>query len=174
MDERATRILHVVPSLEYVGALRRIAMVASRLEPERFECRVVVLEARGPSPDELRKLRVPVTALARGRRFVGSMAWQLRRTISAWRPDVLHCWHPRVRSVVRLATIASRGIRVIDDPDLAALPLVDTTKLSLTATTSARAALLAALDLPGNARLLGTASHLTPSKRVAELLWALD
>jgi glycosyltransferase involved in cell wall biosynthesis len=174
MSGRAPRILHLLPSLEYVGALRRIATIASRLKPERFEFRAAVLEERGPDPDELRKLGVRVTALASGRRFAASMAWQLRRTIRAWRPDILHCWHPRVRSVVRLATIASRGIRLIDDPDLAALPLVDTAKLPPAPTAGARAALLAALDLPTDARLLGTAGHLTTSKRVAELLWALD
>jgi glycosyltransferase involved in cell wall biosynthesis len=175
MSEGPTRVLHVVPSLEHVGALRRIALLASGLEPERFEFRVAALSEHGPDPRDLDARNLPVTALAAGRRFRLALAWQLRRLLGKWRPDFVHAWDSSALSVARLATLGLKHVRLVDNAVCEDLLGVDATKLrDQSAAGESRAAFLASFALPANARLLGTAEQLTPAKRTAELLWALD
>jgi glycosyltransferase involved in cell wall biosynthesis len=169
------RILHLVPSWEHVGAVRRIGMIATHLADRSYEQQLVGLSAQGPDPCSIGRMQLPATALASGPRLKLTLAWRLRKLLYDLRIDVVHAWSRCVQRFAHAALVGMRGIRLIEADAAQLPPALDAEELrSQTERGITRRRLIEELALPACARLLGTAGRLTREKQVIELLWALD
>ena len=170
-----TRILHLVPSWEHVGALRRIGMLASHLEAEAYEHHVVALAGVGPDPAAIVRRTMPRTSLAAGPRLSIALTFRLRSLVYDWRADIVHAWSEGAARLARVALLGISTARTVEIPPSEMTPAVDHRRLLDEAKGGmSRDQLQAELALPPQARLLGTAGRLTREKCVIELLWALD
>lgn len=97
------RILHVVPNLRYGSAARQAVLLAEGRDREHFECRVASLGAGGPAETQFTRASVPVTRLGSRGRIDPRPAWELRRLLGDFAPDVIHAWQPSAVRTVRLA-----------------------------------------------------------------------
>lgn len=97
------KILHVVPSLRYGSAARQAALVSAGVDRPRFDCRVISLTVDGPAGVELSGMGIGVTALGSRGRIDPRPAWELRRILQEFSPDVIHAWQPAALRAVRLA-----------------------------------------------------------------------
>jgi glycosyltransferase involved in cell wall biosynthesis len=175
MDAAPTRILHLVPSWEHLGAVRRIVMLASHLERDAYESQVVALSARGPDPDTIFRTPLNCTALATGRRLRMTLAWRLRGLVKDCHANVVHAWDRAAGRLARAALAGQHGVRLVESITEKIAPAVDADAVCHEANGGQpRDRLIQALGLPVGARLLGTAGRLTRDKQVTELLWALD
>src|SRR6516225_9326586 len=86
------KILFVLPTLDYSGAAKQIALLAEGLPRAQFQVRVAALASAGPAADRLESAGVPVERLAHFRRFDLAALWRLRRLARDFRPDVIHTW----------------------------------------------------------------------------------
>jgi glycosyltransferase involved in cell wall biosynthesis len=80
------RILHVLPSLDHMGAARQISLLHQYL-PDDFDCLACTLAGRDEGDRGCN-----IVSLAAGQRpgFVG--VWKLRRLLVEFKPDVVHTW----------------------------------------------------------------------------------
>src|SRR5690349_6221315 len=99
-----TKILFVIPGLNYGGAARQLTLLATGLPRDRFEPRVCVLGRDGPFGDVLRAAGVAVDVLHWTKFFDVNPFRRLRRLVRTFRPDVTHAWRPAaLRAVVPAA-----------------------------------------------------------------------
>src|SRR5215472_7377202 len=85
-------VLFVIPSLEYSGAARQLALLAAGLPRESFHVRVAVLGVESPWVASLRGEGVEVEVLGWRRPFDVRPFLALRRLVGSMRPDVVHVW----------------------------------------------------------------------------------
>jgi glycosyltransferase involved in cell wall biosynthesis len=174
-EPRVTRIVHLLPSWEHVGAVRRIGLLASQLDHKAYELRAVALCSCGPGPARLSALGVLVASLSDGWRLPAAMIWPLRRTLRESRPHIVQTWNTSVCRIARLSALGLGPIRLLDDSVENIPPGIDADDWTREAAGAPRReALLASLGLPPGARPLATAGHLTADKHIVALFWALD
>jgi glycosyltransferase involved in cell wall biosynthesis len=90
MKERI-RVLHLVPWVASGGVERRRLTLARRLDPDRFEQRLVCLEILTPLGEQLRAAGLPVEAIGGTWSYRDlRSATRIRRVIGAYRPHVVH------------------------------------------------------------------------------------
>jgi glycosyltransferase involved in cell wall biosynthesis len=168
------RVLHLLPSWQHVGALRRIGMLARHLPAERFVFQVVALSARGPAPADFLPRGISLTAVAQADRLPIALAWKLRRLVSRWRPQVVHAWSDETARIARVALVGLAGVHVVTQN--ADLPLAVDIQLLHSQARGAppRKDLCEMLGLPLDARLLCTAGRLTREANLIDALWAVD
>jgi glycosyltransferase involved in cell wall biosynthesis len=171
----ATRIVHVVPSWEHVGAVRRIVTLAAHLDERSYEHQVVAFSGKGPDPQSIGRTRLTCTALATGPRLGVTQAWRLRSLVRSFPIDVVHTWSRGVGRIARAALLGAHGIRLIEANPTHFPPGIDVVRLHEEIGEGIpRRQLIAELGLPEGALVMGTAGRLTREKQVIELLWALD
>jgi glycosyltransferase involved in cell wall biosynthesis len=170
------RIVHLVSSWEHVGALRRIGYTAANLNPAEYEFELVALQARGPDPQSIMAVPLPSIALAAGKRLALPLAWRLRCLMRQSQPDGIHAWDRAAFRVARMGLIGRRhNTRIISTTAHQLPAAIDFVEVQREAHRGPfREKLLAELAIPADARLLGTAGHLTDSKEIIDLLWGLD
>lgn len=87
------KILHVITGLDVGGAETMLYRLATRMDPARFQSRVVSLIAPGPMGEKLLSAGIPVDSLGM-RRGIPSPAglFRLVRLLRDWRPDLVQTW----------------------------------------------------------------------------------
>jgi glycosyltransferase involved in cell wall biosynthesis len=101
------KILFVLSHLEYCGAAKEVALLASGLPRDRFEPRVCILGNTGPASVWLAASGASVSILE-GTRLINVAAYRrLRRLIRDFQPDIVHAWGLSAYRIV--AVTAGRG-----------------------------------------------------------------
>ncbi|HJS06323.1 MAG TPA: glycosyltransferase family 4 protein [Pirellulales bacterium] len=169
------RILHLVPSWEHVGVVRRIGTLAARLDERLYEQQIVALDDKGPDPRSIARTPRPCMALATGPRLRVALAWRFRRLVRNSQIDVVHTWSRGVGRIARAALLGLHGVRLIQANPADFPAGIDVARLQNEIGEGIpRPQIIKELGLPEGALLMGTASRLTREKQVIELLWALD
>ncbi|HEU0107593.1 MAG TPA: glycosyltransferase [Vicinamibacteria bacterium] len=88
--EPPRRLLFVINDLARAGAETQLVELALRLDPRRFDRRIVLLKERNDFADRLSASGIEVLPLRRRGWWDIRMPWRLWRVIRAWRPDVVH------------------------------------------------------------------------------------
>jgi glycosyltransferase involved in cell wall biosynthesis len=99
------KVLHIIPDLEYGNAARQLGWLAPILEQSAIQSRVCVLSGHGPLAQSLAQL--PVDYLDWNRWVDPKPFGRLRRVLSSFKPDIIHCW--RQESIRALAVIRFRS-----------------------------------------------------------------
>jgi len=102
-----TKLLYLIPSLDYSGSARKVTLLAAGLPRERFEVRVVVLGVTAPWVDSLREAGIVVEVLGWKRPFDLLPLVALRRLLHRFQPDVIHAWSPQLLRVLALAGVGA-------------------------------------------------------------------
>lgn len=89
-DERPRRVLFVINDLARAGAETQLVELALRLDPRRFDRRIVLLKERNDFADRLSAAGIPVQPLRRRGWWDAGLLWRLWRALRAWPPDVVH------------------------------------------------------------------------------------
>ncbi len=211
-DPRRTRILQVVPSLDYHGHHRQMAMVSAHLPRDQFDVRVISLRGMGPISNTLQEAKIQI--LHADTRARGRTLQQLSSIVKQWSPHIVHTWggsadiagraiavRHRISNIVATScnerwmssanlisdcvlrrwttayvvkdeqTCKDAERRGIDPAKITIIPhgVLPTGERSLS-----RQAVLERLQLPADARLIGTAGPLNSEKRIKDLIWAAD
>lgn len=87
-----TRILFLIPDLDYGGLARQLSLLVSHLPAERFESRLAVLAGVSPWVEELRQAGKVVDVLGWRRPFDLAPFLSLSQLIQEYRPDIIHVW----------------------------------------------------------------------------------
>lgn len=87
-----TRVAFVINDLARAGAETQLVLLATGLDRDRFEPRVILLKERNDFAAPLAEARVPVVALRRRGPGDLGVLLRLRRALRAARPDVVHSW----------------------------------------------------------------------------------
>lgn len=88
--ERPLRVLFVINDLARAGAETQLVELVLRLDPRRFDRRIVLLKERNDFADRLSAAGIPVHPLRRRGWWDLGLFWRLGRSMRAWRPDVVH------------------------------------------------------------------------------------
>lgn len=91
-DERPLRVLFVINDLARAGAETQLVELAVRLDPRRFDRRIVLLKERNDFADRLSAAGIPVQPLRRRGWWDVGLPWRLWRAVRAGRPDVVHSY----------------------------------------------------------------------------------
>jgi glycosyltransferase involved in cell wall biosynthesis len=102
-----TKLLYIIPSLDYSGSARKVTLLAAGLPRERFEVRVVVLGVTAPWVDSLREAGVAVEVLGWKRPFDLLPLMALRRFLHRFQPVVIHAWSQQLLRVLALAGVGA-------------------------------------------------------------------
>lgn len=101
------KILLILPDLEYSGAAKEVAIIASVLPHVGFAPHICILGSAGPAIDWLEGSGAPLTVL-RGRRSLDlGMYAKLRRLVRDIQPDVIHTGGSAAFRAIAL--VAGRG-----------------------------------------------------------------
>jgi glycosyltransferase involved in cell wall biosynthesis len=106
------RILFIIPTLDRHGAEKQLALLAPGLARRNFEVHVCALTRGGPFEKSLRDAGIPVTVLGKRGKFDPRTFWQLKRLITALRPDVVQTMIFAANAYGRAAAIAAGVPRV--------------------------------------------------------------
>lgn len=205
-------MLQVVPSLDYHGHHRQMAMVSAHLPRDRFDVRVISLRGLGPISSTLQQAKIQI--FHSDNRARGHTLQRLSSIVKQWSPHIVHTWGGS-------ADIAGRAIAVrhgisniiatsskerwmssanlISDCVLRRWTTayvvkdertcedtqrrgIDPTKISIipngvlpaSERPLSRNAVLERLQLPADAKLIGTVGPLSSEKRIKDLIWAAD
>ncbi len=107
-----TKVLFVIPSLEYSGLARRLTLLAVNLPRDRFQVRVAVLGGPSPWGNALRNAGIVVDELGWRRPFDAHPLFALRRLAAEMNPKILHAWGEAALRAALIAGIGTSG-RVI-------------------------------------------------------------
>jgi glycosyltransferase involved in cell wall biosynthesis len=85
------KILHLIPSLDYCGTTRQLALLCQGLPRGQFDLQICVL---GEDDSAIGLLGPePVVHVLGKTRFVNLVAlWKLRRLLRSFQPDIIHAW----------------------------------------------------------------------------------
>ena len=150
-------------------------MLASNLEPDRYDIQIAALSARGPDPSAIMPTPLRSTALSPGRRLALTLAWRLRRVVNEWGANIVQVWDRGTARLARAALMDQRSVRLVETRTCELPPAIDVDAIRREADAGpTRGQLIQELGLPEDARLLGFAGRLTRDTQLKELLWALD
>jgi glycosyltransferase involved in cell wall biosynthesis len=157
------RILHVISRLDGYGAARMLRYLAAHQLDAGRSVAIAALEAVSEIADPLRSAGAAIHNLGRRWRFdpiaLGRLAWLRRRSPF----DVVHAWDADARIWARLSGRGRPLAAQIPPGVPAAGP-----------STRPRAAVLAELGLPPEARLVALAGPLVRRKQVDEAIWCYE
>ena len=100
------KVLHLIPDLEYGNAARQLSWLAPALKASHIECHIGVLSGPGPLATSLANL--PVIYLNWNRWVDLRPLWRLRRLISYFGPNVIHCWRAETIRALALVNYQSK------------------------------------------------------------------
>lgn len=106
------RVLLVINDLRRAGAETQLVYLATGLDRNRFEPRIVILKTENDFEDELLAAGVPVVALGRRSSWDLHVLWRLRRALRAARPDVVHSFLSFANLLTALVAPAA-GVRTL-------------------------------------------------------------
>ena len=88
----ATRILHIIPTLDRAGAEKQLCLLAGGLPRDEFEVHVAVLTHSGPQLAELRAHKIPTTLIGKRWKLDPLSLARLTRHVRRLRPQLVHTW----------------------------------------------------------------------------------
>jgi len=97
-----SKILVVIPNLEYSGAARQLCLLATGLAGTTCEIRVCTLGAAGPVAETLRTAGITVDELGWRRWIELKPFWRFRQLMKRFAPDIVHVWRMSSLRVVRI------------------------------------------------------------------------
>jgi glycosyltransferase involved in cell wall biosynthesis len=109
------RILSLIPNFEFNGAARQLTLLASALPRDRFTVRVCVLGRAGRWAEELRRAGVEVEVFDWRRWIDPQPLLALRRSLTTFRPDVLHAWGLPALRILNLVPGMARAPLVVSN-----------------------------------------------------------
>jgi glycosyltransferase involved in cell wall biosynthesis len=84
------RVIHLSIGLQWGGAETLMAAIASRLDPARFDVKIIALQGDGPVGQQLRNAGIPVTLLRTGGGWDIRALLRLKRRLAEEKPDIVH------------------------------------------------------------------------------------
>jgi glycosyltransferase involved in cell wall biosynthesis len=101
------RILHIVPSLQYSGALRQLTLLHPALRAAGYDSHVVSLCVRGSGPmaAELAACGLTVHSSPLPRHQIRPIAASMRELLQELLPEMIHTWSPEANRWGRLPTL---------------------------------------------------------------------
>jgi glycosyltransferase involved in cell wall biosynthesis len=105
------KILQIIPTLDQSGAEKQLTLLASNLDPQRYQTRVCALTRGGHYENELREAGVQVDVLTKRFKWDLTAFWRLHRLIRDYEPDIVQTWlfagNCYGRAAARLAKVPS-------------------------------------------------------------------
>lgn len=108
MDVRRLKILEVIPTLDRSGAEKQLTLLATGLDPARFEVHVCALTRGGPFEQDLARAGIAVTVLSKTLKFDPRTYGQLARLMRRERYDIVHTWLFAANSLGRVCARRAR------------------------------------------------------------------
>ena len=100
-----TRLLQIVPSLEYTGAHKQMLLLCSRLPRHGFDVRVFSLNGDGPLSNQLSENHVAVNRFDRLHNGLRRSIGPLSKAIREFSPQIVHTWETSANVCGRAAAI---------------------------------------------------------------------
>lgn len=82
----------IIPTLVQGGAEKQLALLATNLDPEKFDVHVIVLTHSGPYESILSAANVPMHFIGKRGKFDPFAFGRLKRKLRELKPDVVHTW----------------------------------------------------------------------------------
>jgi len=89
---RRLRVALIIATLDQAGAEKQVSLLARRMDPARFDVRVIALTRGGPYEAELRQAGIPVTVLGKAFKYDLRVVLQLRQILRDEKIDVAYTW----------------------------------------------------------------------------------
>jgi len=135
-NKKPIKVCHLITDSGTGGAEKILFELVTRLDPDRFQTRVIVMKKPGTTAEEIEAAGVPVSSLQLpyrvnliyGLRLVPAFA-RLVAELRRDRPDILHCWLFQAnlagRIAARLAGVPAdtSSLRVVEEERLLQYPL---------------------------------------------------
>ena len=102
----------VIPTLDRGGAEKQLVTLATGLDRDRFDARVVTLTRDGPMRSILDDAGIPVDSIGKAAKFDPSAYVRLRRLFRRDRPEIVHTWIFAANAYGRSAALAA-GVPVV-------------------------------------------------------------
>lgn len=87
------RVLHIVDSLEYCGAVSQLLALSQGLIQQGYDVHVCTFQHHAPRAMEFAAAGIPTVVVPRRWRLDPLADWQLARHIRRLKPDVVHTWN---------------------------------------------------------------------------------
>jgi glycosyltransferase involved in cell wall biosynthesis len=110
---RRLRVALIIATLDRAGGEKQVALLARRLDPERFDVRVVAVTRGGPYEDDLRRAGIPVHVLGKSWKYDPRAVTGLRRLLMEHQADVAYTWMFTANAFGRAAAHLARTPVVI-------------------------------------------------------------
>ncbi len=107
-----TRLLQIVPTLEYAGPQKQMMLVSARLPRADFEVKVFSLNGTGPMANTLERQSISVIPAKGRHQSWGHTFQQLSQSIRDWSPEIVHTWTASANLMGRAAAV-HRGVQQI-------------------------------------------------------------
>lgn len=108
-----TRLLQIVPSLEYAGPQKQMQLLSARLPRDEFDVKVFSLNGLGPLAPELDRESIRVISDDRRRHNWGQKFQRLSQLMKDWSPDIVHTWTASANLIGRAAAIRNGIPRIV-------------------------------------------------------------
>ncbi len=102
------KICQIIPTLVQGGAEKQLTLLAKHLDPNKFECHVVVLTHTGPLEKELRDCGIKVHVIGKRFKLDPSTYFRLQKCLRSISPQVVHTWLFAANSYGRWAAESCR------------------------------------------------------------------
>ena len=100
-----TRLLHIVPTLEYAGPQKQMMLLSGQLPRADFDVKVFSLNGVGPLASELERQSINVIPKKSRHQSWGHTFQQLSQSMKDWSPDIVHTWTATANWIGRAAAI---------------------------------------------------------------------
>ncbi len=109
----ATRILHIIPTLDQAGAEKQLCLLAAGLPRDEFEVHVTALTRGGPRLAKLQADQIPTTVIGKRWKIDPLALSRLARHIRRLQPELIHTWLFAASAYGRIAARYAGVRRVI-------------------------------------------------------------
>ena len=82
----------IIATLDQAGTEKQVSLLARRLDPQRFDVRVIALTRGGPYADELRRAGIPVTVLGKRFKYDLRVVLELKQLLREEKIDIAYTW----------------------------------------------------------------------------------
>jgi glycosyltransferase involved in cell wall biosynthesis len=107
-DAKRVKICQIIPTLVQGGAEKQMSLLATHLDPKRFESHVIVLTHSGPLEATLRERGVHVHLIGKRNKLDPTALWRLTNHLRRLQPDIVHTWLFAANSYGRWAAHRAR------------------------------------------------------------------